>query len=79
MTTEQASTLRDLLFANALVLDRVYFDFKRGSINFRTRWVIEGTSFKFSTTTMTQNRYAIMDDGTIVDRNTDRRFVGVKP
>lgn len=71
MTDEQIETLNILLDEQGRVLDRVYFDHTRKSINFRAPFTITGAYNSES------NRLAIMPNGTIVNRNTHRAFSGI--
>lgn len=78
ITTEQQHTLNTLLFTKSLVVDRVYYQYATRSVNFRC--VIDPHASPSQVRVLNVNkesvRFSIMDDGTIVDRNSDQRFVG---
>lgn len=64
LTEQQIETLDILLVEQSYVIDRVYFDHRHNTVNFRSRFTTTG---RF---TEEQNRLAIMPNGTIVNRNT---------
>lgn len=72
MTDAQVAAMESIIEDFHGVIDRVYYDRKHNSINFRSRHTISG---RF---TAEQNRLAIMPNGTVVDRNTHKDFVGVR-
>jgi hypothetical protein len=76
LTTEQQTTLHKLLFTKSLVMDRVYYQYKTHSVNFRCAIdpLAEPSKVRALNAATESVRFAIMDDGTIVDRNSDRRF-----
>jgi len=78
MTDAQMSKLNYLLVDIALVVDRVYYDHKKKSLNFRSTWTWDAEAQKprFGNTA-TQHRLAILKDGEIVDRNRHATFIGV--
>ena len=78
ITKEQLSTLYELLVLRGLIMDRTYYDYTHLSVNFRCNVNPLNTDSVEVLDIETQSvRYAIMDDGTVVDRNTDRRFIGI--
>ena len=73
LTPKQVETLTRLLADRSQVMQQVYYQHSTASLNYRSNWNLDGS---YSTT---QNRLAILLDGRIVDRNTDRTFTGVRP
>jgi hypothetical protein len=72
MTELQKATVHRMLITEMKVMHKVYYDEKNDSINFRALFDEHG-NYGYGE----MNRLAIMRDGSIVNRNTDRRFCGI--